>query len=180
MFNYKEITDECIKCGKCIPTCTIHQISPDETTSPRGFLHLLGAYQNGNLELTKDVKDIFESCFLCTNCTDVCPSSLPTDFMIENVRIDLAKKYGIAWYKKAFFTLLKHRKIMDFLAKLGFIFKTCGFSTSKNQDGMIARFSIPMMKKGRLLPSVKFKTFLNTYPENMNFNGKREVAIFIG
>ncbi|MCV6606780.1 MAG: (Fe-S)-binding protein [Campylobacterales bacterium] len=179
-FNYEEISKDCIKCGKCIPTCTIHQINPDETTSPRGFLHLLGAYNNGNLELDKEVKDIFESCFLCTNCTDVCPGSLPTDFMIENVRADIAKKYGIAWYKKAFFTLLKNRKLMDFMAKLGYVFKSCGFSSSKTQEGMIARFGIPMIKKGRLLPSVKSKSFLNTYPENMDFNGERKVAIFIG
>lgn len=180
MFNYEEISQDCIKCGKCIPTCTIHQINPDETTSPRGFLHLLGAYKNGDLELDRETKDIFESCFLCTNCTDVCPSSLPIDFMIENVRADLAKKFGIAWYKKVFFKLLKNRKLMDFMAKMGYIFKTCGFSGSDKQEGMIAKFGLPMMKKGRLLPSVKFKSFLNTYPENMDFKGERKVAIFIG
>ncbi|MDQ1339226.1 MAG: glycolate oxidase iron-sulfur subunit, partial [Campylobacterota bacterium] len=49
MFDYRQYSDECIKCGKCIPVCTIHQVNPDETTSPRGFIHLLGAYQKGKL-----------------------------------------------------------------------------------------------------------------------------------
>ncbi|MCB4783402.1 MAG: glycerol-3-phosphate dehydrogenase, partial [Sulfurovum sp.] len=47
LFNFTETSDACIKCGKCIPVCTIHQINPDETTSPRGFIDLLGAYQHG-------------------------------------------------------------------------------------------------------------------------------------
>lgn len=180
MFKFSEITDDCIKCGKCIPTCTIHQINPDETTSPRGFLHLLGAYERGNLELDEQAKDIFESCFLCTNCTDVCPASLPTDYVIENVRADIADKYGIAWYKKFFFKLLKNRKMMDLVAKLGFIFKTCGFSSNSIQSGMVSRFNLPLMKKGKLVPSVSSTSFLNSYPEEMDFGGKQRVAIFIG
>ena len=71
MFDYETIAQDCVKCGKCIPVCTIHQVNPDETTSPRGFIHLLGKYQNGQLELDKNAKAIFESCFLCTNCVDV-------------------------------------------------------------------------------------------------------------
>ncbi len=72
IFNFSEYTDPCIKCGKCIPVCTIHNVNADEVTSPRGFLDLLGAYQRGKLELDKTAKDIFESCFLCTNCVDDC------------------------------------------------------------------------------------------------------------
>jgi glycolate oxidase iron-sulfur subunit len=38
IFNFTQTSDECIKCGKCIPVCTIHQVNPDEATSPRGFI----------------------------------------------------------------------------------------------------------------------------------------------
>ena len=52
--NYKINSELCVKCGKCIPDCTIHKINSDEVTSPRGFIELLGAYQNGDLELDKN------------------------------------------------------------------------------------------------------------------------------
>ena len=52
----KEISNECIKCGKCIQVCTIYNINRNETTSPRGFLDLLGAYKDGNLVLDKNLK----------------------------------------------------------------------------------------------------------------------------
>ncbi len=177
VFEFTKISDACIKCGKCIPTCTIHQVNPDEVTSPRGFIELLGDYQKGELELDKTAKDIFESCFLCTNCVDVCPNSLPTDMIIEEVRADIAKKYGIAWFKKIFFWLLRNRWAMDVASKMGYVFKSCFLE--EKQNGLAAKFSLPMIKKGRLLPSMKQKSFLNSYPERLG-TGEKKVAIFIG
>jgi len=184
IFNFTDVSDECIKCGKCIPVCTIHQVNADETTSPRGFIDLLGAYKRGNLELDKNAKNIFESCFLCTNCVDVCPNSLPTDMVIEEVRVDLADKYGIAWFKRVIFFLLENRKVMDIVMKFGFMFKTCALAQDEKGRGLKARFSIPMMKKGRLIPSMMKTSFLNSYPENIPAPNQEQknprVAIFIG
>ncbi len=185
IFEFTKTSDECIKCGKCIPVCTIHQVNPDEVTSPRGFIELLGAYQRGHLELDKTAKDIFESCFLCTNCVTTCPNSLPTDMVIEEVRADIAEKFGIAWFKKAFFLLLRHRWLMDIAMKLGYTVRTCGFSEDTNRVGMIPRFPMPIIKSGRLLPSLGKTSFLNKYPELIEHSFKprekqRRVAIFIG
>ncbi len=180
IFNFAEFTDPCIKCAKCIPVCTIHNVNADEVTSPRGFLDLLGAYQRGKLDLDKNAKEIFESCFLCTACVEVCPKSLPTDMVIEQVRSDIAQKFGIAWYKKAFFLLLRHRWLNDLAFKLGWVFQTCGFKIKADIDSMHSRFNLPMLKADRLLPSLRKKSFLNSYPENISNGGKRKVAIFIG
>ncbi len=180
MIDFKSISEECVKCGKCIPTCTIHTANPDEVTSPRGFLELLGAYDRGDLDLDKNAKNIFESCFLCTNCVDVCPNTLPIDAMIENVRADIAKKYGIAFYKRAFFWFLRHRFFMDLASKLGYIFQTCGFKIKDELNSMQPRFSLPMIKKDRLLPSLGSKSFLNSHPPIIENGGEGKVGIFIG
>lgn len=180
IFNFGATTDECIKCGKCIPVCTIHNVNADEVTSPRGFLDLLGAYQRGNLELDENAKAIFESCFLCTACVEVCPKSLPTDMVIEQVRADIAQKFGIAWYKRVFFLLLRHRWLNDIAFKLGWVFQTCGFKIKADVDSMNSRFNLPMLKADRVLPSLKKTSFLNSHAENINNGGKRKVAIFIG
>lgn len=181
-FDFSSIAEDCVKCGKCIPVCTIHQISPDETTSPRGFLDLLGAYQNGKLSLDKEAKRIFESCFLCTNCVDVCPTRLPTDTAIEEVRAEIAKEFGITWFKRLFFWLLRHRGVMDLMARLGYVFRSCAFESRPQQDSMLPRFSLPIVKSGRLLPSVAKKSFLQSYPQLTKGRGEKpqKVAIFIG
>ena len=180
IFNFTATSDQCIKCGKCIPVCTIHNVNADEVTSPRGFIDLLGAYERGQLELDKNAKDIFESCFLCTNCTDVCPKSLPTDMVIEQVRADIADKFGMAWFKRAFFFLLRHRRLMDIFFKSGYAVQTCGFKLKESIHSMQPRFRLPLIKKERLLPSLGKRSFLNSYPEYTDNGGKRKVAIFIG
>ncbi|MBE0498771.1 MAG: (Fe-S)-binding protein [Campylobacterales bacterium] len=180
IFNFAEFTDPCVKCAKCVPVCTIYNVNADEVTSPRGFLDLLGAYQKGKLELDKNAKDIFESCFLCTACVEVCPKSLPTDMVIEQVRADIADKFGIAWFKRVFFYLLRHRTMMDLMFKLGYVFQTCGFKIKPEKSSMLPRFSLPIIKKDRLLPALGKTSFLNKYPENIDNGGERTVAIFIG
>ena len=181
MYEYREVYNDCLKCGKCKPVCTIFNISGDETKSPRGFIDLLNAYQEDVLVLDKNTKDIFESCFLCTNCTDVCPNDLPVDTIIEQVRFDLAKKYGIAWYKKLFFFLLRHRKIMDLMSYFGYMFQSCAIKINKEKEWGTPRFSLPIIKKDRFLPFAKKQTFLNKYNEEINYKkNKRKVAIFIG
>jgi glycolate oxidase iron-sulfur subunit len=182
MFNYTNISDDCVKCGKCKPVCTIFNINQDEATSPRGFIDLLGAYERNELELDKNAKDIFETCFLCTNCTDVCPNSLPTDMIIEQVRADIAKKYGIAWYKRAFFYLLRNRMTMDTLAKFGYVFQTCALKLDHQNQSAKPKFTLPIIKKDRLLPFAKPKTFLKKYPQRLVSNNQNSptVAVFIG
>ncbi len=182
-FDYSAIYEDCVKCGKCKPVCTIFNINQDETTSPRGFIDLLGAYDRGELELDLSAKDIFESCFLCTNCVEACPNDLPTDMIIEQVRAEIAKKYGLAWYKRAFFFLLRHRKIMDLLARLGYVFQTCGLKINEKKQSASPRFSLPIIKKDRALPYADAISFLNNYPENIKFStslNANKVAIFIG
>ena len=186
-FNYTAISDDCVKCGKCKPVCTIFNINQDEATSPRGFIDLLGAYERNELELDQTAKDIFESCFLCTNCVEVCPNDLPTDMIIEQVRSDIAKKFGIAWYKRLFFFLLRHRKTMDFMSKLGWMFQTCALKLDEKKQSALPRFSLPIVKKGRVLPFADARSFLNKYPANIFAKNKKveetkknKVAIFIG
>ena len=179
MFNFNLTSDACVKCGKCIPVCTIHEVNRDEVTSPRGFIDLLGAYQQGKLELDKNAKNIFESCFLCTSCTDVCPNDLPVDMIIEQVRNDIRKKFGLAWYKSLAFFLLRNRNIMDVMARFGYMFQTCGFKMVEKQSSMYLK-NFPIIKMDRLFPSLKKKTFLNSHPDVIHNGGKGKVGIFIG
>ena len=131
-FDFLKISDSCVKCGKCIQVCTIYDVKREETNSPRGFLDLLGAYSRGDLELDKNAKSIFESCFLCTNCVDVCPNSLRVDEAIERVRSDIADKFGIAFYKRVIFWFLGHRSVLNLVAKFGYVFKSCAFDIKKS------------------------------------------------
>lgn len=179
MIDFSSIAQACVKCGKCIPTCTIYQIHREEVTSPRGYLDLVGAYARGELTLDKLTKEYFESCFLCTTCVQACPSNLSVDVAIEQIRIDIAKQYGIAWYKRAYFFLLKHRKLMDMVFRVVAFVSPCIFKQRPGGN------TLPFSK--RVVFPFSKKSFLNTYsglipattPKSQNL-AHNKVAIFIG
>ncbi|AAP77571.1 (Fe-S)-binding protein [Helicobacter hepaticus] len=191
MLDLQQTASACVKCGKCIPHCTIYMVNRDEVTSPRGFLDLLGAYKRGDIELDSTSRDIFESCFLCTTCVTHCPSSLPVDVAIESVRVDIAQKYGIAWYKRAYFYLLRHRKVADKVFSFMHFIMPCAF---KQENGRwISRFKLFKNDKGGRAKRSVFplwrKSFLQKYqgeiaPSNQNPPSNtlkhKRVAIFIG
>ena len=190
--NIIDISKSCVKCAKCVPSCTIYQIHRDETTSPRGFVDLLSLCEKGELKLDKNLKNIFETCFLCTTCTTQCPAKIDTATMIIQSRIKIAQKYGISWYKRAYFFLLRHRKIMDFVFSLTHFIAPCAFSA--NADRLRSRFPLSKFGKRTIFPFAK-KSFLNKYKHyrfkpnraessvdssaNQSANPKK-IAIFIG
>lgn len=168
----------CVKCAKCIPSCTIYQINRDEVTSPRGFVDLLGIYDD-KIELDKNLKNIFESCFLCTTCTTLCPKSIDTATMIIKSRIDIAHRFGISWYKRAYFYLLKHRGLMDFVFSAVSFIAPCAFK--QNGDKLRSRFSLSSLGKRTIFPFAK-RSFLQKHKgiiKSKNSTNKK-VAIFIG
>jgi len=181
-FDFSNLSEMCVKCGKCIQVCTIYAVKREETNSPRGFLDLIGAYERGELPLDADSKKIFESCFLCTSCVEACPNALPVDFGIEKIRSEINAKFGIPKWKKRLFWLLGNRKVLDIAAKMGYVFKSCGFEIQKTEFdvNMKAKFKMPFLEKGRVLPAPAKRSFLNSHPEFIDNGGEKCVGIFIG
>ncbi len=179
---FEEVGDACVKCAKCVPSCTIYRIHKDEATSPRGFLDLMRLNAQNKLQLDTNLKHLLETCFLCTACVEICPFHLPIDTLIEKAREKIAQKHGIAWYKKSYFSLLKNRKKMDrvfsvahFLAPC--IFKQVGDSLEPRVvfKGLFKRF------KKSALPPLNQKSFLQKHAEVKPLeNPIQKVAIFIG
>ncbi|TLD84116.1 (Fe-S)-binding protein [Helicobacter trogontum] len=172
----------CVKCAKCVPTCTIYGVNRDEITSPRGYLDLANAYAKGRLLLDKQLKDSIESCFLCTTCVEQCPMHLPVDVVIQRTRVDIAKQYGIPLYKKIMFYLLGKRSVLNIVFSMGYYFNPCLFKT---QDGFKKmRFKIPKIGDRAIMP-LNAKSFLQSHnglieSRQKQNDRKRKVGIYIG
>lgn len=86
--------------------------------------------------------------------------------MIIKSRIAIAQKYGISWYKRAYFFLLRHRKIMDFVFSLTHFIAPCAFKS--DDDRLRSRFALSKFGKRTIFPFAK-KSFLNKY-KNYRFS----------
>ena len=80
------ITDPCVHCGFCLPTCASYRVLGTEMDSPRGRIHTLKAIEKGELDLDKTVASHFDTCLGCFACVTACPSGVRYDQLIEATR----------------------------------------------------------------------------------------------
>ena len=80
------VTDPCVHCGFCLPTCASYRVLGTEMDSPRGRIHTLKAIDAGELKLDATVASHFDSCLGCFACVSACPSGVRYDQLIEATR----------------------------------------------------------------------------------------------
>ena len=80
------VTDPCVHCGFCLPTCASYRVLGTEMDSPRGRIHTLKAIEAGELALDATVASHFDSCLGCFACVSACPSGVRYDQLIEATR----------------------------------------------------------------------------------------------
>ncbi len=80
------VTDPCVHCGFCLPTCASYRVLGTEMDSPRGRIHTLKAIAAGDLQMNATVAGHFDSCLGCFACVSACPSGVRYDQLIEATR----------------------------------------------------------------------------------------------
>lgn len=170
--SFEFLSTKCVKCAKCLPTCTVYGVKNDELNSPRGFIELLSLIDEGKSP-SKALQRVINSCFLCANCTKSCPNELRIDEGIALARAKINKKYKNSLVKKSILFLLEKRFFMDIFASFGYILSTCLAKSHKN--GLF----FPLLKK-RLIPKLNKKSFLNKMPAFIDNKGEKSVGFFVG
>jgi len=82
----RELTQECVHCGFCLPTCPTYLLWSEEMDSPRGRIQLMEAHLDGTVALNRTVVEHFDRCLGCMACVSSCPSGVAYDRLIESTR----------------------------------------------------------------------------------------------
>jgi glycolate oxidase iron-sulfur subunit len=83
----RELLDDCVHCGFCLPTCPTYAVDAEEMDSPRGRILLMDLVDRGELALTPTVVEHWDSCLGCMACVTSCPSGVRYDRLIEHTRV---------------------------------------------------------------------------------------------
>jgi glycolate oxidase iron-sulfur subunit len=90
----RELIDDCIHCGFCLPTCpTYGPLWREEMDSPRGRIHLMAGLLDGTVPLTAATVEHFDRCLGCMACVTACPSGVRYDRLIEQTREYVEERY---------------------------------------------------------------------------------------
>lgn len=111
----------CIHCGLCLPACPTYLATGREMESPRGRIHLINQWQQGNAQLTERMADHIESCLGCLGCQTACPSGVKYEEILIQTRPYLAAKrssFQRFIMRFAFQQILPRYKLLRFLGNL--------------------------------------------------------------
>src|SRR5881275_3313655 len=81
----RELLDDCVHCGFCLPVCPTYQLWGEEMDSPRGRIHLMTQVLDGT-ELNESTAGHLDRCLGCMACVPACPSGVRYDRLIESAR----------------------------------------------------------------------------------------------
>ena len=82
----------CIRCGLCLYTCPIYRELLVETEAPRGKVALIRSVGEGQLEPGENYARKIYHCLQCNACTELCPSKVEIDGLMDAARVDLAAR----------------------------------------------------------------------------------------
>jgi glycolate oxidase iron-sulfur subunit len=90
--EFRELLDDCVHCGFCLPTCPTYQLWGEEMDSPRGRIHLMSQHEEG-APLTDSMVEHFDRCLGCMACVTACPSGVRYDRLIEVTRAQVEDEH---------------------------------------------------------------------------------------
>ncbi len=82
----REVANDCVHCGFCLPACPTYQLWAEEMDSPRGRIYLVNQVLDG-AQLTPAAAQHFDRCLGCMACMTACPSGVQYDQLIEAARV---------------------------------------------------------------------------------------------
>ncbi|MCC7141622.1 MAG: 4Fe-4S dicluster domain-containing protein [Candidatus Eisenbacteria bacterium] len=83
------LTQQCVHCGLCLPTCPTYALLGTEMDSPRGRIYLIRALREGRIDPTEVTLNHLDRCLDCRACESACPSGVRYGAILEGARAAL-------------------------------------------------------------------------------------------
>src|SRR5467141_5310801 len=88
----REIIDQCVHCGFCLPVCPTYALWNEEMDSPRGRIYLMKLAADGKADINSQWVGHFDTCLGCMACMTACPSGVDYGKLIEATRAQIERK----------------------------------------------------------------------------------------
>ena len=162
--KFEDAVASCNRCGFCTSYCPTYNATGNEAHSPRGRNQLLRALLEGKVTDPSQMKESFDTCLLCGECTSVCFSEVPTARLMMEARNYLNRTTGVPWPLRFFLGVVLPRPLLfRRLLRAAFIAKNLGLSTALRKMGLLKRISPELDIADGLLASAPVQ-FLLEYP----------------
>ena len=89
----RELIDQCVHCGFCLPTCPTYDLWRSEADSPRGRIVLMDEGLAPGSEMGAEIVQHLDACLGCMACVTACPSGVRYDRLLEDSRAQVERNH---------------------------------------------------------------------------------------
>ena len=181
----RELVDDCVHCGFCLPACPTYLLWGREADSPRGRIHLIRVGLEGRAAWTDSFQRHFDTCLGCMACVTACPSGVQYDRLIEATRPQIerhgARSLGERIFRQLIFTVFPHPARLRALAWPLWLYQRSGVQALLRRSGALALLPTRISAMERLLPAISARA-LRRLPARIPAAGasRRRVGLLLG
>ena len=180
----RDLLDDCVHCGFCLPTCPTYQLWGEEMDSPRGRIYLMDLAEKGEIGLEGPFHEHIDRCLGCMACVSACPSGVQYDRLLEAVRPQLERNVprerSDRLFRGVIFALFPYRRRLRLAALPGGLYQALRAVPAIR--ALAERLPARLAALESLLPRVSVRDAFATLPVHTPASGppRGRVALLIG
>lgn len=182
----RELINECVHCGFCLPTCPTYVLWHQEMDSPRGRIYLMKMGLDGQVEMNDIYVRHFDQCLGCMACLTACPSGVQYDKLIEATRAQIERHAPRSLpdrlYRRMIFELFPHPARLRLLAGPLWLYQRSGLRSLLRRVGLLNVLPGRLRAMEALLPPLSLRTLRDRMPAEVPATGqrRRRVGLLLG
>ena len=182
--SQRDLLDDCVHCGFCLPTCPTYLLWGQETDSPRGRIHLMKLRRDGRETSSDSFVRHIDTCLGCMACVTACPSGVQYDSLLEAARPEVEREAkrgaGDRAFRHMIFAMFPHPGRLRVLAWPLGLYQKLGIQRLVHSSGLLTLLPKRLQAMERLLPPITFDRA--SLPARIPAQGtqRKRVAMLLG
>ena len=177
----RELLDDCVHCGFCLPHCPTYQSWSEEMDSPRGRIELMKGLRAGQVSLTGEVVGYFDRCLGCLACVTACPSGVKYGTLIEQTRarveVSHLRGLGDRAFRELVFSLFPHPGRLRAMLFPLWLYVASGLQWLVRVSGVLRLFPPRLGQLEAMLPAVRWAHLQAKLPAHVPAQGPSRATV---
>src|ERR1700704_3979298 len=154
----REIIDQCVHCGFCLPVCPTYALWNEEMDSPRGRIYLMKLAADGKAAINSQWVGHFDTCLGCMACMTACPSGVDYSKLIEATRAQIERNYKRSFaeklYRRLIFATFTRPDRLRVMRLPLLVYQRSGVQTLLRRSGFLNLFPKKLRAMEALMPQI--------------------------
>lgn len=182
----RELIDDCVHCGFCLPTCPTYSLWREEMDSPRGRIYLMKMGLEGKAEMDETFVSHFDRCLSCLSCLTACPSGVQYEKLITDTRAQIERNYRRPLldrlHRWMIFSMFPYPRRLRVMLTGLWLYQRSGLRWLLRKSGLLKLLPQRLRAMEALLPDISLRALFLDLPPRIAPRGerRRRVGLLLG